>query len=294
MNVYGWKKIKKEITLKSILGETYVDFSSKSIDLDFDIETIYKNPKKFSDMKLSIRHIDSSIARKDFHGELFVESGENLIALCFLYMSLNHHGTDFKVVEDVLMDNEGYVYAEELPEDKKAVYKKFVARLESKVENLIDSGLVDDIRALCNKYAEMKFTAEVYEVAYIGPTKAIKYSGDMSIGEFSEMIKDEFNVIPAFIRKGTFCDCPATMKLRDVGISGEKVLDVKIKSYVYSLGVDIKKQNNLENVFVDFKYANRPWALIEEGTFDEVNVLPGFFKSLYWTLTTRFIYKYLA
>ena len=68
MNYYGWKKVKKEITLKSILGETYVEFAPKSINLDFDIESL-KDPKKFSKMEISIKQIDEHIRRRDYHGD---------------------------------------------------------------------------------------------------------------------------------------------------------------------------------------------------------------------------------
>ena len=292
MNVFGWKKIRKEIKLESILDNDHLGFSPNTVDLDFDIETIYKNPEKFFDMNISIRHIDFNIAKQLFCGKLFVESGNNLIALCLLYMALQHQGTNYSVFEDVLMDDEGYAYAKKLPQEEQNKYDKWVARMDRKIKDLIFSGLVDNLDELCKKYANMKIVADVYEVVYIGPTKTVRYSEDMTIREFSEMISDELNVIPTFIRKGAFFDCPTSMRLKELGVTGEKCLDVKIKTYVSTFSRDLKEQNNLD-VIVDCKYVSRPWALIEKGTFDDIKVLPSFWNSLGWTLLTRLVYKFL-
>lgn len=293
MNVFGWKKTRKEIKLESILDNDRLGFSPNTIDLDFDIETIYKNPEQFFDMNISIRHIDFDIAKKLFCGKLFVESGNNLIALCLLYMALNHQGTTYSVFEDVLMDDEGYAYAKKLPQEEQNKYDKWVSRMDRKIHNLIYSGLVDNIDELCKKFANMKIVADVYEVVYIGPTKTVRYSEDMTIREFSEMISEELNVIPTFIRKRAFFDCPASMRLKELGVTGEKCLDVKIKTYVSTFSRDLKEQNNLD-VIVDCKYVSRPWALIEKGTFDDIKVLPSFWNSLGWTLSSRLVYKFLA
>lgn len=291
MNYYGWKKVKKEITLKSILGETYVEFAPKSINMDFDIETLYKNPKKFSKMEISIKYIDERIRKRDYHGELFVESGENLIALCMLYMSRHHSGTDYTYVEDVLIGSDGYVYAKNLPKEQEDMYKKWASKLEYKIETMVDNGLIDDIDELCEQYENMKVIADVYEVVYIGPTKAIKYSEDMTIGEFSDMIKEQFGIIPVFLHKGEYKKYSTSTRLGDVGVSGEKTLDVKIKTDVRSLGGDLQEQNDLD-AYVMFKYVKRPWAFIEDNTFDNVDVLPGLFKSIGLLLLIRFTYKY--
>lgn len=292
MNVYGWKKVGKEIYLKSILEKNNLGFSSNDIDLDFDIETIYKNPEKFYDMKISIKHLDLKIAKNGIHGDLFVEGGANLIALCFLYRLLHHQSTDYKIFEGIVMDDEGYVYEKELLREKEREYYKWVSRLEEKINELIVSKHIGELEELCEMYANMKVKADVYEVVYIGPTKTIRYSEDMTIREFSEMISDELNVIPTFIRKGAFFDCPTSMRLKELGITGEKCLDVKIKTYVSTFSRDLKEQNNLD-VIVDCKYVSRPWALIEKGTFDDIKVLPSFWNSLGWTLLTRLVYKFL-
>ena len=293
MNVFGWKKTRKEIKLESILDNDRLGFSPNTVDLDFDIETIYKNPEKFFDMNISIRHIDFDIAKQLFCGKLFVESGNNLIALCLLYMALKHQGTKYSVFEDVLMDDEGYAYAKKLPQEEQNKYDKWVSRMDRKIKDLIFSGLVDNLDELCKKFANMKVIADVYEVVYIGPTKTVRYSEDMTIREFSEMISHELNVIPTFIRKGAFFDCPASMRLKELGVTGEKYLDVKIKTYVSTFSKELKEQNNLD-VIVDCKYVSRPWALIEKGTFDDIKVLPSFWNSLGGTLLTRLVYKFLT
>ena len=149
-------------------------------------------------MNISIRHIDFNIAKKLFCGELFIESGNNLIALCLLYMALQHQGTNYSVFEDVLMDDEGYAYAKKLPQEEQNKYDKWVSRMDRKIKDLIFSGLVDNLDELCKKFANMKVIADVYEVVYIGPTKTVRYSEDMTIREFSEMISDELNVIFSF------------------------------------------------------------------------------------------------
>lgn len=291
MNYYGWKKVKKEITLKSILGETYVEFAPKSINLDFDIDSL-KDPKKFSKMEISIKQIDERIRKRDYHGELFVESGENLIALCMLYMSRHHSGTDYTFVEDVLIGSDGFVCAKNLPKEQEDMYKKWASKLEHKIEAMVDDGLIDDVDKLCEKYENMKVTADVYEVVYIGPTKAIKYSENLSIGEFSDMIKEQFGVIPIFLHKGEYKKFPASTLLGEIGVSGEKTLDVKIKADVSLLGKDMQEQNDLD-AYITFKYVKRPWAFIEDSTFDNVDVLPGLFKSIGWSLLIRFTYKYI-
>ena len=292
MNVYGWKKVKKEITLKSILGETYVEFAPKSINLDFDIEYL-KDPKNFSKIEISIKQIDERIRKRDYHGELFIESGENLIALCMLYMYRHHSGTDYAFVEDVYIGSDGYVCAKNLPQEQKEVYKKWASKLEYKIETMVDNGLIDDIDELCEKYENMKVTADVCEITYIGPTKAIKYSENMTIGEFSDMIKDEFNVIPVFLRKEEYKEYPKSAKLIEIGVSGEHTLDVKIKADVSTLGADMQEQHDL-NAYIVFKYAKRPWAFIEDSTFDNVDILPSFFRSIWWSLLIRFTYKYIG
>lgn len=291
MNYYDWKKVKKEITLKSILGESYVQFAPKSINLDFDVESL-KDPKKFSKMEISIKQIDSRIRKKGYPGELFVESGENLIALCLLYLRHIHTMNDFTFVEDVLIGSDGYVCAKNLPKEQEDMYKDWAYSLEKKIDSLIDDGLLGDVEELCEKYKNMKVTAEVYEVTYVGPTKAIKYSEDMSIGEFSDMIKEQFGIIPVFLHKGEYKKFPASTRLGEIGVTGEKTLDVKLKEDVSSLGRDIQEQNELE-ASVNFKYLKRPWAFIEDSTFDNVDVLPGLFRSIGWTLLIRFTYKYI-
>ncbi len=290
MNYYGWKKVKKEITLKSILGETYVEFAPKSINLDFDIDSL-KDPKKFSKMEISIKQIDERIRKRDYHGELFVESGENLIALCMLYMYRHHSGTDYTFVEDVLIGSDGFVCAKNLPKEQEDKYKEWAYYLEKKIDSLVDDHSID-IDDLCEKYENMKVTADVYEVTYIGPTKAIKYSEGMSIGEFSDMIKEQFGVIPVFLHKGEYKKYPASTLLGEIGVSGEKTLDVKIKADVSLLGKDMQEQNDLD-AYITFKYVKRPWAFIEDSTFDNVDVLPGLFKSIGWSLLIRFTYKYI-
>lgn len=291
MNYYDWKKVKKEITLKSILGESYVQFAPKSINLDFDVESL-KDPKKFSKMEISIKQIDSRIRKKGYPGELFVESGENLIALCLLYLRHIHTMNDFTFVEDVLIGSDGYVCAKNLPKEQEDMYKDWVYSLERKIDSMIDDGLLGDIEELCENYKNMKVNAEVYEVTYVGPTKAIKYSEDMTIGEFSDMIKEQFGIIPVFLHKGEYKKFPASTRLGEIGVSGEKTLDVKLKEDVSSLGRDMQEQNELE-ASVNFKYLKRPWAFIEDSTFDNVDVLPGLFRSIGWTLLIRFTYKYI-
>ncbi len=91
MNIYGWKQVKKEITLKSILDKEYVQFAPESIDLDLDVESLFKDPKKFLGTEISVKFITTDISRKDYWGELFVEKGKNLIALSMLYMAIHHH-----------------------------------------------------------------------------------------------------------------------------------------------------------------------------------------------------------
>lgn len=294
MNYYGWKKVKKDITLKSILGESYaeVEFAPKSINMDFDIETLYKDPKKFSKMEISIKHIDERISKRGFRGELFVESGENLIALFMLCMYRRHSGTDYAFVDDVLIGSDGYVCAKNLPKEQEDTYKKWASSLEGKIESLVDDGLIDDVDKLCDQYENMKVTADVYEVTYVGPTKAIKYSEDMTIGEFSDMIKEQFGVIPVFLHKGEYKKFPASTRLGEIGVSGERATDVKIKADVSLLGKDMVEQNQLD-AYITFKYLKRPWAFIEDSTFDDVDVLPGLFKSIGWTLLVRFTYKYI-
>lgn len=292
MNYFGWKKVKKEITLKSILGETYVQFAPKTVNMDLDIEMLYKNPKQVADMDISIKHIDFRIAKKNYPGELFVESGQNLIALCMLYTSLHHQGTSYTFVEDVLIGDDDYVCAKELSHDKNEQYEQWAAKLEDKINRLVDSGLVENLDEICEQFANMKVTSEVYEIVYVGPTKTINYSGDMTIGEFSEMIIKEFNIIPVFLYKGVYKVIPKSTKLEEIGVYGEKTLDVKIKMDVSSLGGGLQEQNDLD-AYVGFKYVKRPWAFIEDSTFDEVEILPSFFKSIGWTLLVRFTYKYI-
>lgn len=291
MNYYGWKKVKKEITLKSILDETYVEFAPKSINLDFDIETL-KDPRNFSKMEVSIKQIDERIRKRDYHGELFVEDGENLIALCMLYMYIHHSGTDYAFVEDVLIGSDGYVCAKNLPKEQEDKYKEWAYYLERKIEALVDDHVIDDIDGLCEKYENMKVTADVYEVVYVGPTEAVKYSEDMTIGEFSDMIKGRFGVIPVFLHKGEYKKYPASTQLGEIGVSGEKSLDVKVKADVSLLGKDMVEQNELD-AYIMFKYVKRPWAYIEDSTFDNVDVLPGIFKSIGWSLLIRFTYKFI-
>lgn len=292
MNYFGWKKVKEEITLKSILDKTYVQFAPKSINMDFNIESLYKDPEQFSKMEISIRHIDERIVKKeDYRGELFVESGENLIALCMLYMSLHHSGTDYTFAEDMPVGSDGYAYTKKLSKEQEDKYKKWASKLESKIESLVDSDLVDNIDELCEKYANMKVIADVCEIVYIGPTKTIKYSEDMTIGEFSDMIKNQFGVIPVFLHKGEYKKFPLSTRLGEIGVSGEHTLDVKIKTYVGSLGEDMQKQNDL-SAYITYKYVKRPWAFVGDSTFDQVDVLPGLFKSIGFALLIRFSYKY--
>lgn len=47
MNIYGWKDIQKEMSLKEILDASYIQFAAQSIDLNFDIETLYKKLRVF-------------------------------------------------------------------------------------------------------------------------------------------------------------------------------------------------------------------------------------------------------
>lgn len=290
MNYYGWKKVKKEITLKSILDESYVQFAPKSINLDFDIETI-KDPKNFSKMEISIKEIDERIRKRGYPGELFVESGENLIALCMLYLCCNHTMNNYTFVDDVLIGSDGYVCSKNLPKEQEDKYKEWAYYLEKKIDSLVDDHSID-IDDLCEKYENMKVTADVYEVTYIGPTKAIKYSEGMTIGEFSDMIKEQFGVIPVFLHKGEYKKYPASTRLGEIGVSGEKSLDVKIKADVSLLGKDMVEQNKLD-ASIMFKYAKRSWAYIDDSTFDNVEVLPGIFKSIGWSLLIRFTYKYI-
>lgn len=293
MNYYGWKKVKKEITLKSILEETYVQFAPKTVNMDFDIEMLYKNPKQFADMDISIKQIDYRIAKKNYPGELFIESGENLIALCMLYTSINHQGTTYTFVDDVVIGEDGYVCAKSLPHDKNEQYERWATKLENKIDGLVDSGFVDDLDEICKQYANMKVMADVYEVVYIGPTKAVNYSEDMTIEQFAQLIQDEFDVIPAFLYKGEFKEYPGHAKLKAIGVSGQNTLNVKIKADVASLGTELQEQNELK-AYIIYKYARRPWALIEDSTFDNVHVLPSVMKSLRWKLLMRFTYKYLV
>ena len=52
MNIYGWKDIQKEMSLKEILDASYIQFAAQSIDLNFDIENLYKKTKSFQDMQI--------------------------------------------------------------------------------------------------------------------------------------------------------------------------------------------------------------------------------------------------
>ena len=41
------------------------------------------------------------IWKKGYHGELFVENGENLIALCMMYLRYIHTMNDFTFIEEL-------------------------------------------------------------------------------------------------------------------------------------------------------------------------------------------------
>ena len=69
-------------------------------------------------------------------------------------------------------------------------------------------------------------------------------------------------------------------------------MDVKVKADVSLLGKDMVEQNELD-AYIMFKYVKRPWAYIEDSTFDNVDVLPGIFKSIGWSLLIRFTYKFI-
>ena len=209
-----------------------------------------------------------------------------------LYMYIHHSGTNYAFVEDVIIGSDGYVCAKNLPKEQEDKYKEWAYYLERKIEALVDDHVIDDIDGLCEKYENMKVTADVYEVVYVGPTEAVKYSEDMTIGEFSDMIKGRFGVIPVFLHKGEYKKYPASTQLGEIGVSGEKSLDVKVKADVSLLGKDMVEQNELD-AYIMFKYVKRPWAYIEDSTFDNVDVLPGIFKSIGWSLLIRFTYKFI-
>lgn len=289
MNIYGWKQVKKEITLESILGETYVQFAPESVDFDVDIESLLRDTKKFSYTDISIKYIDYNISKRDYKGELFIEKGKNLIALCMLYMELHHHGTDYSFVENVLMGKDGYVYAKELPVDLNEKYKKWADKLERKIQLLVDSGTIDNIREICNDFANMKFTAEVCEVVYIGPTIEINYSEDMTISQFAEVVKENCHIIPVFTKPGSLDLYPESTTLKSLGIIGQKSFLIPTKLHISSFINDFREQNGLKSI-IFFRYEKRPWAyILPETHFDDVQKVPNVFVCLYNKLFLKFL-----
>ena len=287
MNIYGWKDIQKEMSLKEILDASYIQFAAQSIDLNFDIETLYKKTKSFQDMQISIKKLDSRIDNdKDQRRELYVEKG-NIIAIWLLYHSYNHSGVTYSFVENLSVGADGFVVTNELSLEQKQKYEAWANRLERKVEALIHSGLIDNVKQLCQEYADMTFRVNISEIKYIGKTIDIPYSEEMTIAEFAEVVQKKCHVIPVFAKSYSFDLYPSSTKLKSLGVSGGE----KVYSFPSQLGMGnfcgFAEENNID-VQLHFKYEEKPWMYIHpETNFDSVRDVPGFFQGIYNNISLR-------
>ena len=286
MNIYGWKDIQKEMSLKEIFSASYIQFAAQSIDLNFDIETLYKKPKSFQDMQISIKKLDSRVDNdKDQHRELYVEKG-NIIAIWLLYHIYNHSGVTYSFVEKLSMGEDGFVETKELSTDHKEEYNTWANRLERKVEALIHSGLIGNVKQLCQEYADMTFRVNISEIKYTGKTIDIPYSEEMTIAEFADIVRKKCHVIPVFAKPYSFDLYPTSMRLKSLGVSGEKVY-----SFPSQLGMGnfngFAEENNMD-VLLHFKYEDKTWMYIHPETqFELVREVPEFFQGIYNNISLR-------
>ena len=287
MNIYGWKDIQKEMSLKEIFDADYIQYAAEAIDLNFDIETLYKSPQSFHNMIISIKKLDWRIDNdKEQHRELYVEQG-NIIPIWLLYHTYNHHGVTYSFVENLSMGRDGFVKTKELSTEQKEKYNQWAAKLERKIESLIDSGLIDNIKQLYQEYADMKFMVKVSEIKYTGKTIDIPYSEDITIAEFADIVREKCHVIPVFAKPYTFDLYPSSTKLKSLGVSG---ID-KVYSFPSQLRLGnfsgFAEENNID-IQLHFKYEEKPWMYIHpETNFDTVRDVPGFFQGIYNNISLR-------
>lgn len=238
-------------------------------------------------MQISIKKLDSRIDNdKDQRRELYVEKG-NIIAIWLLYHSYNHSGVTYSFVENLSVGADGFVVTNELSLEQKQKYEAWANRLERKVEALIHSGLIDNVKQLCQEYADMTIRINISEIKYIGKTIDIPYSEEMTIAEFADVVQKKCHVIPVFAKSYSFDLYPSSTKLKSLGVSGGK----KVYYFPSQLGMGnfcgFAEENNID-VQLHFKYEEKPWMYIHpETNFDSVRDVPGFFQGIYNNISLR-------
>lgn len=288
MNIFNWKEREEIISLGKILDEDYVMFSAKSIDLDYEIETLYKNPKSFANMPLVFKYLSDKIDKNNKY-PIYIESG-NIMPLWLFYNAHKHHGVDYSIVESVEMGKDGYVKITALSSEDEEKYNAWARKMERKTDSLVDSSIIDDESKLCRSYEDLEVKAKIFGVEYCGPTRAITISEDMTIAQFQKMIKDEFNFIPILTRPNQYKEFPGNTRLSTLGFTGENTIQVKTKMRVGTFGHDFCKLTETKLIML-FKFVERPWAFMEDCYFDEVDILPSVFTSLKWDLLVKFGFK---
>lgn len=293
MKDYIWQTQNEVINLKDVCNTIHLVYVYEDIikHIDkVDLISFYKEPEKYSKIKLKLKEVSDHITEHDKIGYVVEKGAELLVPLYYIFLSVNHCGDDPEIVlvKSVALEdgNFSYILAQD---DVKEMFKKWCEEIKTFVEKKFEWCNDDDI---IEPYKHVAIDAEIDKTIYVGETIDIEVSEDMSLGEFKSYFQEKFGVIPCIFdhkKEGKNLQ----QKLNCFGISGKTL--VRIPSF-FALGdIDWELRNQLHlssDIEFRFRYVNRPWAfLFGRETLSEVGNLPPIWKSIGFNLLLKIVDK---
>ena len=289
MKDYIWQTTNEVINLKDVCNTSNLVYVYEDVikHIDkVDLVSFYKEPEKYSKIKLKLKEVTDYITDHDKIGFVVEKGAELLVPLYYIFLSVDHCGNDpeLVLVKSVSLENGDFSYVL-APDDVKDKFKKWCEEIKAFVEKKFDWCNDDDIT---EPYKHVTIDAEIDKTVYIGETIDIEISENMSIENFKNVFQEKFGVIPCiFDHKKE--DKNLQHKLSCFGISGKTL--VRIPPFFKLGDIDWELRNQLHlssDIEFRFRYVARPWAfLLGRETLTEVDQLPPVWKSIGFNLLLK-------
>ena len=293
MKDFIWKTTNEVINLKDVCNTSHLVYVYEDIikHIDkVDLVSFYKEPEKFSKIKLKLKEVTEYITDIDKVGFVIEKGAELLVPLYYIFLSVDHCGDDPEIVlvKSVSLENGDFSFVL-ATDDVKDKFKEWSEEIKAFVEKKFEWCNDDDIT---EPYKHVTIDAEIDRTIYIGETIDIEISEGMSLGEFKSIFQEKFGVVPCvFYSKKE--DKNLQHKLNCFGISGKTL--VRIPSF-FALGdINWELRNQLQlssDIEFRFRYVGRPWAfLLGREKLSEVDQLPPVWKSIGFNLLLKLVDK---